>query len=133
MSDALQRNLLKLGAGTAAFVLAAACNAADDLEGLVDPTAPINASVPLEDAGETDAAGLALPLIERYTLNSVLIRNNDRIAVVNNQRVRVGDRIGAATVSSIDEDGVLLDIDGETTALGLYGKPVKTLIVGEGP
>lgn len=122
----------KLLSGAAALVLAATCHGAEDLAGLVDPTAPINVSIALEDVGSVDTDGAALPGYESYTLNSVLIRSADRIAVVNNQRVRVGDRVGAAIVSSIDAEGVLLDIDGELKVLSLFGEPVKTLITGDG-
>lgn len=107
--------------------------AAEDLAGLVDPTAPINVSIALEDVGSATNAEFMAPLPEGYTLNSVLIRSSGRIAVVNDQRVRVGDRVGAAIVSSIDAAGVVLDINGETTVLSLYGEPVKTLILGDGP
>lgn len=118
--------------GATALLLAASCLGAEDLEGLVDPTAPINVSIALEDVGSVESAtGAILSLFESYTLNSVLIRSNDRIAVINNQRARVGDRIGAAIVTSIDADGVWLDVDGEPKALSLYGESVKTLITGE--
>ncbi len=113
-------------------MLAVNCIGAEDLEGLVDPTAPINMSIALEDVGSVGIGDAAMPGFASYTLNSVLIRSADRIAVVNNQRVRVGDRVGAAIVNSIDAEGVLLDIDGELTPLSLFGEPVKTLITGDG-
>jgi hypothetical protein len=125
----------QLVVSAAALLLSAACLGAESLDGLVDPTAPINVNIALEDVAEveSDAFGFIMQVFESYTLNSVLIRSNDRIAVVNNQRVRVGGKVGAATVKSIDATGVLLDVNGETQSLSLYGEPVKTLIAGEGP
>lgn len=135
MSETCSRKSYKLLASATALVLAVACQAAEELDGLVDPTAPINVSIALEDVGsvESDVFGFVRPLFESYTLNSVLIRSNDRIAVVNNQRVRVGEKVGAATVKRIDAKGVLLDVNGEPLSLSLYGEPVKTLIAGDGP
>jgi hypothetical protein len=104
---------------------------AADLEGLVDPTAPVYLGVGLPGAPGDVVDGGILARLDVYSLNSVLVKNNDRIAVVNNQRVRIGDRIGAATVMGIDGTGVTLDVDGETRVLGLYGEPVKTLVAGE--
>lgn len=125
----------KLVITAAALVLSTAGLGAESLDGLVDPTAPINVNIALQDVASMkgDAFGFTLPVFESYILNSVLIRSNDRIAVVNNQRVRIGDKVGPAIVRSIDAAGVLLDVNGETQSLSLYGEPVKTLIPGEGP
>lgn len=112
----------------AVLLLAALPVLADDLEGLVDPTAPLNMSVALSGVDSTDLGSMLLPQFERYELNSVLIRENDRIAVVNGQRLRVGEGIGTARVTRIDQNGVILEINGEPRVLALYGAPVKTLV-----
>ncbi len=115
----------------AVLLLAALPVLADDLEGLVDPTAPLNMSMALSGVDSADLGSMQLPLFERYELNSVLIRENDRIAVVNGQRLRVGDAVASARVSRIDQDGVILEINGEPRVLALFGEPVKTLVAGE--
>lgn len=115
---------LTLAAG---LLPAAGLQAAADLDGLVDPTAPINVTVSL---AEQAAAIQLLPQLESYKLNSVLIRNGDRIAVVNGQRARIGDMVGAARVTRIDQNGVLLVVNGEVQTLALYGEPVKTPVAG---
>lgn len=133
MSDRVHTAFRKLLPGLAAGLLACVCNAADEFDGLVDPTAPINFSAPQVsiDAGEEAGSGFALSFFESYKLNSVLIRSNDRVAVVNGQRARVGDWVGSARVASISNDRVVLDINGETRVLELYGAPVKSLVARE--
>ncbi len=109
-----------------AVLALAPCLAADALIGLVDPTRPLDFNAGMQDINDSDAQ--VLSGFVSYRLNSVLIRPNDRIAVVNGQRVRIGDMLGAARVAGIDQDGVILDINGEATVLALYGEPVKTLV-----
>ena len=103
-------------------------HAAEDLIGLVDPTMPLNWSPSGSDADAAAMDGQLLSGVVSYKLNSVLIRNNDRLAVVNDQRVRVGDRVGTARVAVIDNDGVIIEINGETRSLALFGEPVKVLV-----
>lgn len=122
----------RVGASAPVWALLAAFGAgpalaADDLAGLVDPTAPINLIVSLADQD----SGVVTPMFEIYRLNSVLIRDNDRIAVVNGQRARIGDMVGSARVSRIDNAGVVLVVNGESRELTLYGESVKTLVSGE--
>lgn len=104
------------------------CHAAEDLTGLVDPTAPLHMSAPASGDAAPAAGGSLLSPGVSYQLNSVLIRSNDRLAVVNDQRVRVGDTVGTARVAAINNDGVILEINGETRSLALFGAPVKTLV-----
>jgi len=124
-------NCLRLKLVTGLLSLAAMPLLADDLEGLVDPTAPLNMSVTLV-ATDSGSAGFSLPQFENFRLDSVLIRNEDRIAVVNGQRVRTGDYVGSARVTAINQAGVMLDVNGAPRILELYGAPVKTLVAGEG-
>lgn len=104
-----------------------AAGADDDL--LVDPTAPLFADV----AGDTSGGDLlpALAGFVRYQLSSILIREDDRVAVVNAQRVRVGDSIGSARVTAIDPGSVTIRVDGEQQTLQLYRDSIKTLVKGD--
>lgn len=98
----------------------------DDL--LIDPTRPLD----YVESADMDSTGPSLPGVSpRYELSSVLIRAGDRIAVINDVRVREGDTVGAALVASIGADRVTLDIDGETETLELYRNSVKTLVKGD--
>lgn len=110
-------------------VAALPAGAAEDVESLRDPTRPLN-FMPGEESTGTLIEGLE-NVFSSFRLNSVLIRDQDRIAVINDQRVRVGDQVGRATVTGIDNTRVVLDVDGEARVLELYGAPVKTLVAGE--
>ncbi len=109
-----------------------AFSATMDDELLVDPTAPLDLtsdSVQEEEEGILSAD--LFGIFTRYELSSVLIRAEDRIAVINETRVRVGDTIGAATIASIEADRVTLNVDGETEILELYENSIKTLVKGD--
>jgi hypothetical protein len=100
-----------------------------DDELLVDPTAPLFA-----DAAPVTAGGNLLPVLAgfvRYELSSILIREEDRVAVVNAQRVRVGDSIGSARVTAINPGSVTIRVDGEQQTLQLYRDSIKTLVKGD--
>lgn len=118
---------------SAGFACGAASATVED-ELLVDPTRPLSSGS--EEAGDTAAENSASPLdvfnmFTRYELSSVLIRSGDRIAVINDERVRVGDEIGAAVVASIESDHVTLNVDGEIQTVQLYAESIKTPVKGD--
>ena len=94
--------------------------ATPDDELLVDPTVPLGltfrGNVDDSAAGEEGLFGL-FGAITSYELSSVLIRSGDRIAVINAQRVRVGDKVDSAVVASIEPDDVTLNVGGEILTL----------------
>lgn len=94
----------------AVFFLIAPAQAADD-KLLKDPTAPLNAVA--------DGSGLATP-----DLSAIFIRGNTSTAVINGQRVRVGDQLGGHRVSAINAHEVHLA--GETPlVLTLYPRVIQ--------
>jgi hypothetical protein len=103
-----------------------------DDELLIDPTAPLDLS---NDNGAQQEGGILdmdiFGVFASYELSSVLIRAEDRIAVINETRVRVGDTIGSATVVAIEADHVMLNIGGEIETLELYENSIKTLVKGD--
>lgn len=101
-----------------------------DEEVLSDPTAPLNYTAPSAAASGSFFDGLVT--VNSYKLNSVLIRAQDRIAIINELRVRVGDSVGKAKVMKIESGSVEIKVDGETRVLQLYENTVKTLAAGEG-
>jgi len=74
------------------------------LEGLKDPTRPSYFS---------SGANVYLDgLKKQYVLNSVLISDQRRVAVINGKRVTEGDRVKNAVVRDIQKSQVSLVIDG---------------------
>lgn len=54
---------------------------------------------------------------ERYLVNAIIVSDERRIAIVNGQRVGVGETIGEATVVSISKAEVILDVNGSRQSL----------------
>jgi hypothetical protein len=48
------------------------------------------------------------------------------MAVVNSERVTIGDSIGGASVVAIDRSSVTLSINGEERRISMYGEGIKT-------
>jgi hypothetical protein len=123
----------------AVVAASSAIGATQDDELAVDPTVPLSVAFSDSDAAtisNADADGsifdiFTLDAFTTYELSSVLIRAEDRIAVINNERVRVGDKIGSAVVATIEADHVTLRVDGETQLLELYENSIKTLVKGD--
>jgi hypothetical protein len=106
-------------------------SAAVDDESLIDPTRPLM-FVPVSAEGEGNLFGLFDEVLaSNYELSSILIRSSSRIAVINDERVRVDDRIGSATVAAIESDHVVLNVSGEMQTLKLYPNSIKTLVKGD--
>jgi MSHA biogenesis protein MshK len=95
----------------AASMAMAACAAA--AAPFADPTRPPGAS----DPGAPSAKGGEVAALR---LESVLIAPDRRIAVINGQAVRVGQRIGDARVLRITETEVALREGASTQILKLY-------------
>jgi hypothetical protein len=109
--------------------------ASRDDELLVDPTVPLSIAFGSSGADSSDDSGGSsfFGLFEAFTsyeLSSILIRAEDRIAVINEERVRVGDKIGSAVVAAIEADHVALNVDGEIQTLALYENSIKTPVKG---
>ena len=60
-----------------------------------------------------------------WALQSILSSPGRRIAVINGERVREGDPIGAARVIRIHESHVLLDTGGRTLTLRLLPQTIR--------
>lgn len=99
-------------------------------EDLTDPTRPLDFDRQAISEG-LNLGGIA-SRFNNYKVSSILIRQQLRIAVVNSQRVSIGDEIGNARVTDIDSESVTLDINGESRVIRLYENSIKTLIEGEG-
>jgi MSHA biogenesis protein MshK len=96
-------------AAVASFVLLVAA-AGGHAQALVDPTRPPNVVA-------SDAA--AVPAENQ--LQSVLISQGRRVAVINGETVSLGGRIGDATVVRISATEVTLKRGDELEVLGMFG------------
>ena len=85
---------------------------------LRDPTMPSGWQAPVaaEDAGQ------APPLRLQGTFSIAGARS----ALIDGQRVSVGDQVAGAEVVQIDRNKVILRIDGQTVELASLGASVKT-------
>lgn len=97
-----------------ALLLMSAAAAAGAQPGLGDPTRPTSLSEPQES---TRAAQMP-----RWRLQSTLIADDRRVAVINGRIVSVGERIEGATLLEVRSDGVTLQQDGQRLNLRLPGR-----------
>ncbi|MFO6423230.1 hypothetical protein [Motilimonas sp. KMU-193] len=79
---------------------------------LHDPTAPKEQSTKLESRKQV--------VVAKPKLQSILVQNDHRSAVINNQNVRVGDRVDGYRVTQITAKYVLLQGKGGTIRLSLF-------------
>ena len=83
-----------------------------------DPTVPSNYISDTKSTATTEA-------ITHFVLDAVLISGNSKLAIINNNIVKVGDMIGDLKVKSIDTYSVtLIGAEGELV-LHLFGSPIK--------
>lgn len=98
-----------LGAVLAA-ALAAAVGVAGAQQGLGDPTRPTSLVEPAPVAKAAQSG-------PRWRLQSTLVAESRRLAVINGRTVAQGDRIDGATVREVRQEGVTLDVDGRQVEL----------------
>lgn len=60
-----------------------------------------------------------------YRLNSILVGEHRKLAIINGQRVREGDQVGDARVSRINQSSVTLLIQGTTVTIALSAHDIK--------
>ena len=99
-----------------------------DFEELIDPTQPLIAT-------KVEKSGLALSNIFRnivpanYDLTFIRASNTNPIAIINNQRVTLGDAIGGAIVTKISRSSVTLSTEDIEQVIGLYNTSVKRAVL----
>lgn len=111
---------MNVGAPALLFaLLAALLSPPAAAQSLVDPTRPPDAPLPGNDAGVT--AARAAP-----QLQSVLVASSGRrVAVIDGRTVRVGDKVGAASVDGIGETTVSLRRGKKIETIRLYPQAVE--------
>ncbi len=83
-----------------------------------DPTRPTY----LNSDGEAQQESVR----NKYRLNSILVGEHRKLAIINGQRVREGDRVGDARVSRINQSSVTLLIQGATVTIALSAHDIKS-------
>lgn len=118
-------------AAALSFLLVCANSAAEIIDGeeLVDPTVPL-AELEIEEGSVIDLNALYQNIVPaNFNLSFIRASTNNPMAVINNQRVTVGDFIGGATVTRISRSSVTLLIQDEERVIGLYDTSVKRAVL----
>lgn len=97
------------------LALLAPCASALAQTGLGDPTKPTALSDPDEVAAAQAAQG------PRWRLQSTLVADTRRVAVINGRTVAQGERVDGAQLVEIRQDGVTLEHEGQRITLRLPG------------
>lgn len=98
-----------------------------DGEEFVDPTRPIffePVTAPGPDSSVTTMINNVLP--SSFDLSFIRTGGAGAMAVINNQRVKVGDNIGGAQVIAIDRNSVILSINDQERRISLFDTNVKS-------
>ena len=108
MSEPTHQSLLLPRALAAAMLMASGLAMAQ--QGLGDPTRPTSLAEP-EPAARAAVSG------PRWRLQSTLVADSRRLAVINGRTVAQGERIDGATVREVRQGGVTLEIEGRRVEL----------------
>ena len=112
-----------IGAG---LLLLGALAEGDELEALKDPTQPLRGSVKQITSGDSGVLlDTFLEAFGAYTVGSILVSPNRKMAIVNGQQVQVGSEVDGAKVVSIDRDNVTLVINNETQQIFMNDGTLK--------
>lgn len=90
-----------------------ACTGLAGAQQLGDPTRP-TALDEVEPAARAETG-------PRWRLQSTLVADSRRLAVINGRTVAAGDRIDGAVVREVRQEGVTLEIDGRRVELRMLG------------
>lgn len=124
------RHKRKILVGIGALITSAAFADVIDGEELIDPTRPFSINIRVQqDTGIVDPFRTVVP--DSYDVSFIRASGTSPIAIVNNQRVTLGDMIGDAEVFAIDRNGVTLLIDDEEQRFTLYGPNVKSAVTNQ--
>ena len=74
---------------------------------------------------QSDDAAQAANVRKKYRLSSILVGEQRKLAVINGQRVREGDRVGSAKVKRISKSSVTLLIQDAAVNIALSAHDIK--------
>lgn len=118
-----------MGLSLAALVSGQAAADVIDGEELADPTRPFALSIASDSSLVQELIRNVVPA--SYDLSFIRASGSAPMAVINQQRVTIGDIIGGAQVKAIDRSGVTLLIGDEERKISLYDVSVKTTSVSQ--
>lgn len=96
-----------------------------DGEEFRDPTRPL--FVRTQQVADGEVLSMIRNVVpSSYDLSFVRASSSSPIAVINSERVTIGDVIGGATVVAIERSSVTLSVNGEERVISLYGESVKS-------
>ncbi len=97
-----------------------------DGEELQDPTRPLFL---VAQGGSDQVLDMIRNVIPAsYDVSFIRASSTSPMAVINSERVSVGDIVGGATVVAIDRSSVTLSVNGEERIISLYGESVKSAV-----
>ena len=96
-----------------------------DGEELSDPTRPIGMS---DDAVAAVAAGPRVDFFAaNYAVSFVRASSTSPVAIINDQRVSLGDKLGEAEVVAIDRSSVTLRIANQERRISIFDTQVRSV------
>lgn len=99
-----------------------------DGEELSDPTRPFL----LREVDNSSVLDLVITVVPAsYDLSFIRASSSSPMAVINQQRVTIGDVIGGAEVVAIDRSGVTLRINDKEKRISLYDVSIKANSVSQ--
>ena len=98
-----------------------------DGEEFLDPTRPLFFTAESEGAVSDDVMTMIRDVLpSSFDVSFIRASGSTPMAVVNSQRVTIGDSIGGASVVAIDRSSVTLSINGAERKISLYGNSIKS-------
>ena len=97
-----------------------------DGEELIDPTRPLFFSTTSSLGSDVDVSGFISNVIpSSWDVSFVRASGSSPMAIVNNERVTIGDTVGGAEVIEIDRNSVTLLINDEERRISIYDTAFK--------
>ncbi len=98
-----------------------------DGEDFIDPTRPLIMLATQREGVESAAQNMIRNIVpSSFTVTFVRASSNSPMAVINEQRVTLGDEISGATVIAIDRSGVTLSVNNEERRYSVYQTNIKS-------
>lgn len=112
------------------IVSLAACNVHAEIidgEDLIDPTRPLFL---VDGASDDDViSNLVRTVIPAsYDVSFIRASSTSPMAIINNERVSIGDLIGGAEVTAIDRNSVTLMINGAERVVNINSVSIKSAV-----
>ncbi|GAB5499194.1 MAG: hypothetical protein PsegKO_15050 [Pseudohongiellaceae bacterium] len=120
-------NALQIVTATLVALNLASLASADIIDGeeLIDPTRPLTIMRAQSSTDDSVMDMIRNVVPSSYDVSFVRASSNSPMAVINDQRVTIGDVIGGATVVAIERNSVTLSINDEERRISVFGTSIK--------